>query len=417
MTFEDLLFLFFYFFILTMPYVKFSVPAFGSMELTSSDVSMLLLAFVSLLLIKRISPLFKPYLLIFAFFNFAILLSFVYAKDGFIFIRDFFPNIFAFLIIITTLTFFSVGDKVKRLLTIRNVMILTLVIGGIPAYLEAIGIIPKMHLFYDRWLWRYTFLSQNPNQYGVASILYIFLVVTIDLMFKRSNMKKDLFVILFCLVPMLYSGSRTAILSFSIVTMVILFYLFKEMRFVSKVIIGPLAVILLIVGVGSTLEFMRGKGGQINRALSIFDKIEKGENIAEIEGGTGQSINDAIRLIKKYPILGVGIGNKRAYSTSTVEIHNTYLKFLAETGLVGFIGFLSIFLLPLITVWKSKTKLFNRLIYLGFFLIFAGMNYPHMLFRQRWVWFFMVLSYVIGKVALEEYEKEKIAREIKQLAT
>ncbi len=406
-TFEDILFLIFYAFVFLMPFLKFSIPAFGGMELTISDFCMLFLAFISIVFLKKINPSFKSYIFSFLLFCFLILLSFVHAKESFIFIRDFFPNIFAFLIITTTLVFFSLGNNVKRLNTIRNVLVLSLLVGGLPAYFEAISGI-RYGIFYDAYNWRYTFLSQNPNQYGVASILYIFLIVIIDLMFKRANLKKDIFIILFSLVPMLYSGSRTAILSFSLVSLVVFFYLFLGMNIVSKMLIAPIVIVLVFFSVIKTIDFMKEKGGQINRALTIFEKIEKGENIAKIEGGTGASINEAIRLFKMYPILGVGIGNKIAYSTTRTEIHNTYLKFLAETGIVGFFGFLVIFFRPIISIFKSRTAFFNKVISLGFFLIFVGMNYPHFLFRQRWVWFFMTVLFVIGRVAQEEFEKKRI---------
>jgi len=393
----------FYVFVFCMPFLKLSVPAFGAMEVTVSDLCMIFLAFVSLTLIKRVSTSFVPYMLTFCFFNFAILLSFVYAKNSFIFFRDFFPNIFAGLIMITSMTFFSIGDKVKRLNTIRWMLLASFFISGLPAYFETFSGV-RLDMFYDKYGWRYTFLAQNPNQYGVSSILFVFLIVMIDLMFSRKNLKYDLLVILYGLVPMLYSGSRTSILGFSVVSLVVLFYLFTTLRISSKILVAPIIAILLVVGVVKSLEFMKGKGGQINRALSIFEKIEKGENLAEIEGGTGASINEALRLLKSYPLVGVGIGNKIAYSQKKTEIHNTYLKFLAETGIVGFIGFLSIFLFPLWAMMTCKTARFNKLIYLGFFLIFAAMNYPHMLFRQRWVWFFMIVSFILAKVANEEYD-------------
>jgi len=389
-----------------MPYLKFSVPVFGGTELTLSDFSLLSLAFVNISLIKKIDRRYAEYLMFFLLFNVLILFSIFQAREYTIFLRDYIPNIFAFLIIVTTLILFSGKNNLGNLIRIRNVLCIALILSAIPAYMESLTGI-KLPLFYDKYMWRYAFLAQNPNQYGVASILFMFLIIIIDMMFKRKNIKYNLILLIICLVPMLYSGSRTAILSFSIGVSMILFFLFSRFSILQKVIITPIVGILLVVGVTNLLIFMKGKGGQINRALSIFEQIDKGENIGEIEGGTGISINEAVVLFRKYPIFGVGIGNKVAHSRIRVEIHNTYLKFLAETGIIGFIGFLLIFTLPLITILGCHTDLLNKFIILIFYLIFAAMNYPHMLLRQRWVWFFMVMVFIIGKIANDEYRENQ----------
>ena len=62
----------------------------------------------------------------------------------------------------------------------------------------------------------------------------------------------------------------------------------------------------------------------------------------------------AIELFQKSPVIGIGYGSFRYYSANilpdALDTHNLYLKLLAETGIVGAIGYLS---LKASVVWQA----------------------------------------------------------------
>jgi O-antigen ligase len=68
----------------------------------------------------------------------------------------------------------------------------------------------------------------------------------------------------------------------------------------------------------------------------------------------------AWKMWQEHPVLGVGIGQYRAVADQYIFggvgniAHNTYLSFLAETGLVGFVVFISLPLAIFVRVLRSK---------------------------------------------------------------
>ena len=95
-------------------------------------------------------------------------------------------------------------------------------------------------------------------------------------------------------------------------------------------------------------------------------------------------INIGIEEFKSNPILGIGIGNYNVYAqevlnynfrSDNLTTHNIYLELLAETGIIGFILFISIYVL----IGKEVLKLKNRnailiYIYFCFFYFFNTFN-------------------------------------------
>ena len=156
----------------------------------------------------------------------------------------------------------------------------------------------------------------------------------------------------------------------------------------------------LFITVPFLFNVVKGHGGQVERAIRIFETIEsQGTDLIGAKSATGVSMSEGIDLYLRFPIFGTGLGNRKVYSDKKFEIHNTYLKIAANTGTVGLIGFLFIFFLPLVSFISAKnTSLKLKIVMLLFYGLFMAINYPHMLLRQRWVWFFMVMCYVISKI-------------------
>jgi len=170
-----------------------------------------------------------------------------------------------------------------------------------------------------------------------------------------------------------------------------------------KAIFLPLAFLAITSLTPVILNLVAGQGGQINRALKVFETIDKkGTKVIGDNSPSGRSMVEGKKLFMEHPILGIGLGQKRFYSNYVTEVHNTYLKIAAESGIVGFFGFCLIFALPLVSfISAQQIDLKSKLIICIFYGIFMLMNYPHMLLRQRWVWFFMVLCFILSKTRVD----------------
>lgn len=394
---EELLFGAFILFVFFLPFTKISIPVIAKYELTIADVILCFLFVVNVLFFRDIKKLFRPYIYIFLLFVFCVLASGVMVQSFRLFFLGVLPYAFATLILISTLSFFSRGSHLDQFRSIFNTLFISLFLCTLPVYYQLLSGM-KPVLFYDLYGWRYTFLAQNPNQFGVYIILYFFILSLLSLKYFENKLFKTFLLMLIFFPVALFSGSKTATFIFSVNFLFVAFILFLKTPTAKKIVVTPIVVILLGISIPLALEFTKSKGGQINRALSIFELVASKGEILDSKSATGRSLTEGVALYLKFPILGVGMANKPMHSSVTTEIHNTYIKFLAETGTIGFISFLLIFLFPLISMWFSRSSLLVKLTFTGFYAMFIAMNWPHMLLRQRWVWFFMIICFIIARV-------------------
>ena len=365
-------------------------------ELTLGDVTLLVLTILSVRYSKGMRKSFFPFFAILLLLITACLASSVMVRDWTGYFLSMIPFLFSVLISYATLNFFSSGDTLNRFRVFRLVLILSLALSAIPVYLQFFTGYKNV-LFYDPHGWRYTFLAQNPNQYGVYFIIFFYLLTLITIKFFPKDLGKLILFQLAFFIPALFSGSKSTTLVFAAnVAVLIFFYLWRSSIY-RKVWITGLVSFFFLLFFNSFITTVKESAGQVNRALTIFDKVADIENF-EIGGGTGRSINHANLLFKQYPLLGVGLGNKPVYTNSGVEIHNTFLLFLAETGIIGFTAFMFMFLLPVIYAMFSRSSIQFKLLVLIIFALFAAQNVPGMLFRQRWVWLFMCISFILVNV-------------------
>jgi O-antigen ligase len=391
-------------------FTKLSVPAMGRYELTISDLLILFVSAVFILFKSRIKKAFAIYLYVYTFFLFSVGISIVKVIDYNLYLSEIIPYIFGFFIVFSSVIVFSSFDNMKLLKRVRIILVLVLALSTLPVYYQMVTGI-KLEYFFDSFGWRYTFLAQNPNQYGVSLLLYSIIISLITLKFDKKNISKLLIFMLFFIPAALFSGSKTTTLIFGLNFIFIAILTFVKSKIAVKMTVVPLVVIILISGLPLALEFLRTNGGQISRAISIFEAIgEQGVDGIMVKEDSGQTMNEAIILFYNNPLLGVGLANKPMHSPIVTEIHNTYLKTLAEAGSVGFIGFAAIFFLPLIAFLFSRASLVNKLFFIVFYILWAAMNWPAMLLRQRWVWLFMVILFLIARIGEDgKIERSKLS--------
>ena len=64
--------------------------------------------------------------------------------------------------------------------------------------------------------------------------------------------------------------------------------------------------------------------------------------------------DDGLDVFSGSPLWGVGVSNFNVESSLATDSHNLYLSILAETGLIGFVGFLSMHGVILRRVWRNR---------------------------------------------------------------
>ena len=122
----------------------------------------------------------------------------------------------------------------------------------------------------------------------------------------------------------------------------------------------------------------------------------------------------AWRMWQEHPVLGVGIGQYRAVADQYIFggvgniAHNTYLSFLAETGLVGFVVFISLPLAIFVRVLRSKRRgnTFAPLLALGLAAV-AVQAFTLNLENSRALWALLGMSVAFCDLAARSHSEQE----------
>lgn len=151
------------------------------------------------------------------------------------------------------------------------------------------------------------------------------------------------------LVAMFFENRRSEIIGL-VVTVFVLFLLSLDSRrmreFLRRVFwfasIGAALVLVVVI---------LYRNGQLGRYEGIIKRYFMNDTSgADVSGGRLELYAIAWGLFKQHPIFGIGWERFMSYNTYHHDVHNTYLQWLCETGLVGFI---LIFVPTVVLLWKS----------------------------------------------------------------
>lgn len=224
----------------------------------------------------------------------------------------------------------------------------------------------------------YTF--NNTGQAGVYYLFsfYIYTIKTVVNPIKNRNIHRLIFFIF--IIAIILTFKRSAIISL-ILFLLITYIYFNKNRVMTLLylMIYTSVFIILLCFLYNNFEVIRYI---IERKFTLDGDINNNFII--------DTISDGLKAFYDHPILGVGVGGVyKVYSE--YEIHNGYLKILANTGLVGFFIltiFLSrlLYLTNIINVKDIKVIFFAIIFSL---LIVSGYTY---IFRKREFW--ILLSFL-----------------------
>jgi O-antigen ligase len=178
---------------------------------------------------------------------------------------------------------------------------------------------------------RYSATRVNAND--VALILILGLPFALQLFFAASRNPKgtvqqviNLFFIPLSIFSIVLTGSRTSLIA------IIPFGIFMTGTQQIKVERKILIFLILLVSLLLLLPFI--PQSVINRLATIGESISNGDL-----GGRGNLWREGIAVLVEHPFLGIGAG-AMDYAIGSA-VHNTFLSVATETGLIGFVLFLS----------------------------------------------------------------------------
>lgn len=188
-------------------------------------------------------------------------------------------------------------------------------------------------------------------------ILFLGVYTLVNNNFKNKFIFYSIFFISIFIV--LVSGERSSVGLLFI--FLFLYFIFSEIKIIEKLKIFICIIFITIL----SLLYLPGLKERIfdNTKALIFEQ----EKIKFFSRGHQEHYESALKMLKKNMITGVGIRNFRlecrkdeykyiGINSCTTHPHNTYVQFLAETGIIGFLF------------------IFSLLLYISRFLIFNFLN-------------------------------------------
>ena len=410
---NGLIYILFILYIFLLPYLKFGIPVRGFMFAPSDFLLLSIIFFIACSIAANKFTFvfcgeFKKFLAVEMFFIVLVGLSGFNVTAIKPFILSFFPYIYAFFLTVAfgyAYTYY--GNNL--LLSIRRAILWTSLISMVPLVMYFCGVHIDM-FFNEVSKNKYVFLCKNPNQYAVflTTGLSIFLMISI---IYRLNVKRGLIFAALIIVAILFTASRSVLLYGLFVIFFYIFYVYslhirivkiEFSRFIRllffRAIISFLLVIFCLAGYAvlkkSVLNFPAAKKS-FSGLTSIRDiKLNPRRLITMKEG---------IEVFSEHCIIGVGLGNFRPfYSSLEKEIHNTIISLLAETGLVGFTGYIFLIGFLIMKLIRSKINIIQSITFFGFLIGYFAINMTHYMLRERWIWLYFLVIIAIFDVTSRE---------------
>jgi O-antigen ligase len=191
---------------------------------------------------------------------------------------------------------------------------------------------------------------EDPNLAASYLILSLSIAVMYNQIFKKKVFGMNILIIL---TALLFTASRGGVLGLCIGSAIVFILTFKVKNLVKLAFVSLLALSIL-----APLIYAFDHEGAI--VSSLQTSYERVTNVDQDETGTQYRVllwETAYQMWKGNPIFGVGTGQ---YMNNTYKIigvslpnipHNTYLTYLAETGVLGL----------LILLWKPVQIIFQTL--------------------------------------------------------
>lgn len=214
-------------------------------------------------------------------------------------------------------------------------------------------------------------------------------IAFIYVIFEKQNRKKHIFATAYLLFALLLTGKRSPLI-FTIAAVIAVYLLCAHQRLSKKVIIllFILLIVLIVLPIFLTM---------VPQVSVVFDRLMDRQDWTTL-GGRTELYEEAIKMFKSHPIMGNGwtsylletehtIGRVYEKQYARMMAHNVYLQLLAETGIVGLVIFVYLFVAKMIQLarkiynygieplcGKENSKYIAALIYLLLFFLLYGFS-------------------------------------------
>lgn len=252
-----------------------------------------------------------------------------------------------------------------------NIFMNCIVIMGI------IACIQNMILYYSDILIHLKLLVSNENAYPVKSFfahknqfaLFLFTsIVAIIFLFQKKNKAwyKVFLVLSFILfwfnLVLTFSRTGTAV---ALIFFALWFLLTNKIKFRYKLLIGVIGIVCLVVGVNVLNKYNP----------DLLDKLLRLESIKTFTGRTvfWELAEEELHLNNVNAFFGIGRfkAERLIEKYGVTQFHNTYVEFLVSGGILELLYFISLYLVIIVKLLRSKIGWKYKSIYLSMFISYV----------------------------------------------
>lgn len=216
--------------------------------------------------------------------------------------------------------------------------------------------------------------SLDPSPFMMHTMYSLFLILAIFIMllrlaYKKENLLQKIFYSLFIITMTLnlfINSGRTGQFAF-LLALLVFVYLYYQIHWLKSIIIAFFTGgLIFLIAYTVSPNFKNRTDETLNSIKYTWDRGEALDDSLGLRFMMWQVASD---IIVQHPIIGTGIGDERDSYMHTLtykfpnhvqhidrftDLHNTYLKVLVSTGIIGLLLYLSIFYYMLRELDKSK---------------------------------------------------------------
>lgn len=194
------------------------------------------------------------------------------------------------------------------------------------------------------------------------------------------------------LILIVFSGSRKNLIAFFV--FIFLWWMICERNKLPRNPLWAYLILIILLGGGYfATDFVMSETNMGYRFESN-----------QLERGGSHRIHmyvEGIQMIKSHPVFGVGLGNYKAHSSTTQYSHSDYIEVAANTGIVGFMLYFSIYLILWLRLNRIKIMTADpQLLYIvGFIkaavivILLLAFGSPKITSKITWIFLSSVIGY------------------------
>lgn len=252
-------------------------------------------------------------------------------------------------------------------------------------------------LFIEKgWRGRFSYGGMEPNV-PARIVLQTIPIYAVLLITVRNKIVKfiSILLIIISFFAVIATASRSGLLT-AISGSIIFLIFYKRINpsiNIKKIILSIFLVVFLLLMINNRISpkenFFKNS---IKRYSTIFYPSRSWSSQERIE-----LVNQGLEYVTKNPVIGLGMGNSYLYTK--MSIHNPILLIWVENGILGLIGFLSIYLILIfygVECWKHR--FYNNYIVMAlsvimFMMVFGDMFMANTYKRVLWLPTLLFVAY------------------------